>query len=134
MKGYEVDHTIIKLACPKLVTLIEEHQFHNQEQVEQQLHSYLDAYVSQHVDSIVLGCTHFVFYRKWIHKIAKNVHLVDGNDGTTRHLKALLIEKGQLRIQGQGSLQLEVSSHDALHQTLAEELLAIEIDSVITGM
>lgn len=38
-------------------------------------------------DSIVLGCTHFIYYKKIIRQIIpKKIEILDGNEGTVRHL------------------------------------------------
>lgn len=39
-------------------------------------------------DSIVLGCTHFVYFKQLIRQIIPpHVHILDGNQGTVKHLK-----------------------------------------------
>ena len=41
----------------------------------------------EHYETIVLGCTHFVFYRALIQALAGSaIQLIDGNDGTVKHL------------------------------------------------
>ena len=44
------------------------------------LHDYFDQYDLAHIDSVVLGCTHFVFYRDYFRELLpNNVAIVDGN-------------------------------------------------------
>ena len=46
----------------------------------------LDEYVA-----IVLGCTHFVYFKKYLKKVLpKHMKIYDGNEGTVRHLKECL--------------------------------------------
>ena len=43
------------------------------------------------IDTIVLGCTHFIFYKEYIRELLGNKHqIIDGNLGTAKHLKAQL--------------------------------------------
>lgn len=45
--------------------------------------------------TVVLGCTHFIFYRPHIRKLLPpEIDIIDGNAGTVHHLKNLLEEKG----------------------------------------
>ena len=38
-------------------------------------------------ETIVLGCTHFIYYRNMIQALAgDDIHLIDGNEGTVNHL------------------------------------------------
>ncbi len=38
-------------------------------------------------ETIVLGCTHFIYYRRLLQALAGNaIQLIDGNEGTVRHL------------------------------------------------
>ncbi len=51
---------------------------------------------------IVLGCTHFIFYRKIIEEIVPgNIRIIDGNTGTVRNMKSIL-ESGRLLAVGKG--------------------------------
>jgi glutamate racemase len=55
-------------------------------------------------DAIVLGCTHFLFYRDMIKKLfPPDVSIVDGNDGTVRNLKRTL-EKSNALHEGSGKI------------------------------
>lgn len=39
-------------------------------------------------DSIVLGCTHFIYFKKIIQELIPSyIHILDGNKGTVKHLK-----------------------------------------------
>lgn len=93
MKQYEEEHTIYKQPCPKLVELVEQNLLDEKDIVLKQLHEYLDHYQTKQVDSLVLGCTHFVFYKEALKEVMPHVSLIDGNEGTARHLEDLLMEK-----------------------------------------
>ncbi len=65
--------------------------------------------LGQPVESVVLGCTHYVFLKKAIRKVLPDVALYDGNLGTARQLRNLLLERGALRETGAGGILLNTS-------------------------
>ncbi|MCI5628348.1 MAG: glutamate racemase, partial [Clostridium sp.] len=75
--------------------------------------------------SVVLGCTHFVFYRDYMEKILDhNIKIIDGNKGTTNHLKDVLRERNELRDENEeGSVTIYNSSEDKRFIKLSEKLL-----------
>ena len=77
------------------------------------LTAYLAPYDLTQVDSIVLGCTHFVFYRPVLRELLPaHVALIDGNRGTVLHLMDLLKQRRALCTQGHGGIVIENSSAD----------------------
>ncbi|MBQ1273972.1 MAG: glutamate racemase [Cellulosilyticum sp.] len=80
-------HRVDALPLPELVTFAETKNFD-----EEMLTTYfkeklstlnLDEYVG-----IVLGCTHFIYFKKYLEKILpKHIKIYDGNEGAVRHLK-----------------------------------------------
>ncbi len=125
MLKYNKDNVIYKLPCPKLVEIVENDQLSNKQIVEETLKEYLSSYDLSTIDSIVLGCTHFVFYKEQLQKIVGNqISIIDGNEGTTRHVKELLQAKNQLQVVNQvGKVTILNSSEDEAYQTLSKELL-----------
>ncbi len=84
------EHRAVSLPLPELVTLAEAKNFDEtiiKEYFDEKLAEYnLDEYVG-----IVLGCTHFVYFKKYLKDILpKHMKIYDGNEGTIRHLKECL--------------------------------------------
>lgn len=101
MEKFEDDHSIDKVPCPKLVRLVEEKQATNMDVVKPVLYDYLKQSNLDSLDSIVLGCTHFLYFKKSLQEILpSHVSIIDGNLGTTNHLKNVLMKKGLLNEQG----------------------------------
>ncbi|ACL69020.1 glutamate racemase [Halothermothrix orenii] len=49
----------------------------------------------QEYGTLVLGCTHFLYFRDIFNKIIPDhIDIIDGNKGTVRHLKNLLLQSG----------------------------------------
>ena len=92
---------------------------------EDLLHTILGPYAGK-LDALVLGCTHYPFVKKTIAKILGDATvLLDGGEGTARQTRRCLEQAGLLR-SGEGSIQIENSSHDAKLLALAAHLLTEE--------
>lgn len=96
MDRFKQEHEIVKVACPKLVRIVEQDQLDDEGIVNAALKEYLDFSCIESINSIVLGCTHFPFFKDKLKKLCPNVRLVDGSVGTTLHLKSLLESKNLL--------------------------------------
>ena len=96
MNRFKDEHHIIKVPCPELVRMVEDNKLDDAYLVESCLKEYLTASDYKNLDSIVLGCTHFPFYTKYLEKLCPNVHIIEGSVGTTLHTKDLLEQKGLL--------------------------------------
>lgn len=110
MSRFQNDHEIRKIPCPKLVQIVENDQLQDEKLVTEVLQEYLKESDAENLDSIVLGCTHFVFFGQILEKLTEGrVKIVNGNEGTARHLKKLLEDKDLLQATGEGSLHIENS-------------------------
>ncbi|MBQ4309948.1 MAG: glutamate racemase [Lachnospiraceae bacterium] len=80
-----------------LVELIEQGITEGPE-VREVLISHFAQYPGRHIDAVVLGCTHFPYVKDEIAAVlGGGVRLFDGGDGTARHLREVLEERGLLR-------------------------------------
>lgn len=87
----DTNHRTVSLPLPELVQFAEERDFN-----EEKLCTYFAEKFSQYdlneFRGIVLGCTHFVYFRKYLEKILPaHMKIYDGNDGTVRHLRECLL-------------------------------------------
>ena len=125
MSRYDNENTVIKMPCPELVNIVENDLLDNEEIVENQIRSYYKDLDMKKINSIVLGCTHFVFYKEYMEKILNNnIDIVDGNLGTTNHLKETLIERNELKDNNEnGSIKIFNSSKDERFIKLSQKLL-----------
>ena len=76
-----------RLSLQKLVSFAENFEFEGLK-----VHTYLSQSFSPinwvEFDSIVLGCTHFVYFKPLIKQlIPPHIHILDGNKGTIKHLQ-----------------------------------------------
>ena len=99
------------LPCPGLMEFIE-----REEMDSDALHRYLaklfKPFEGMEIDSVVLGCTHYLFIRGAIKKnLPEATRVVDSNEGVIRQLQRKLEENGLLRSSASpGSLTIRSSS------------------------
>ena len=113
------------MPCPQLVNIVENDLLDDEEIVENQIKDYYKDLDMDKINSVVLGCTHFVFYKDYMKKILNNnINIVDGNLGTTNHLKETLRERNELRAENkEGSVTILNSSKDEKFIRLSVKLL-----------
>ena len=96
----------IPLPCPGLMELVETEAH---EQARRYLTELFAPYDLNRVDSVVLGCTHYVFLRPILRELLpETVRVLDGNEGTARQLRRVLTAR-ELLGDGPGGVQLETS-------------------------
>ena len=125
MDRFKADHTIFPEPCPGLVEIVEHGQLDDHDVVMRTLHQYFDQYDLSTIDSVVLGCTHFVFYRDYFRELLPDTAaIIDGNEGTVRHLGVVLESLGKLAPEdAEGGIDLANSDTSARIAQLAQSLL-----------
>jgi glutamate racemase len=118
---------VIDVPCPGLVDRIEEGVF-SEDAFDDLLDRYLTPYHGQKIDSIVLGCTHYVFIKDAIARYAASrfigpVKLIDGNAATVRQLERVLIANELLNSTGNASVEFYTSGDPVRFGPLFYELL-----------
>ena len=126
MKRFDAEHTIFKEPCPDLVQIVESGRLNDHDLVMKALRSHFDRYDLETIDSVVLGCTHFVFYHDYFRELLPNsAAIIDGNEGTVHHLSLVLESLGQLAPESQaGSVELANSDASERIARLSRELLS----------
>lgn len=124
LQRFSQDNTIFSQPCPDLVRIVERGELHNCDVVFAALHKYFDEYDLDSIDSVVLGCTHFVFYRDYFREfLPVRTNIVDGNEGTINHLHKILELNNELASDSQeGSITLTNSDTSERMQNLAKSL------------
>ncbi|MBT1172423.1 glutamate racemase [Bifidobacterium sp. MA2] len=126
MERFDSDNEIFKEPCPDLVEIVESGRLGDHDLVMRTLHGYFDQYDLDRIDSVVLGCTHFVFYRDYFRELLpERAAVIDGNEGTVRHLGVVLESLGGLAPEdATGSVELANSDPSERIAALSRELLA----------
>lgn len=91
MESYNSNNKVIKIPCPELVNIVEQNLLNDEDLVIKQLTKYFENYNTSDIDSIVLGCTHFIFFKEYLQQIFnENTKIFDGNSGVASHLRNTL--------------------------------------------
>lgn len=99
-----MDDLVDVLSLQDLVLFAERFEFDSPE-LFNYLQSKLESFNWNEYNSIVLGCTHFNYFKNQLRKfIPETVHILDGNQGTVNRLKSLIVEG-----EGSGKIDFYVS-------------------------
>jgi glutamate racemase len=123
----DLDHKIENIACEGLVEMIE-----NGKVDDGALFEYFDVLFKTHkidkIDSLVLGCTHYVFIKDTLNKYMKmrfggEKSIFDGNLGTAKQLKRVLESNNMINFNAENGTVLLYSSGkseviEKMHQLL----------------
>ena len=102
------EQTVDLHALPVMVEFAEKFIF-DEDIIIQYLLDEFAKYDLREYSAVVLGCTHFIFYRKHFMKILpQGVEIIDGNIGTVNRLMTLL-ENRKLGCSSKGSLEFYCS-------------------------
>lgn len=118
-------------ACPLLVPLIEEAWF-DEPVTDQILHRYLDPLLTERIDTLVLGCTHYPLLREAIARVAgPEVTLVDSAHNCALAVEETLGARGLAAPRRQvGSLDVALTDATEGFLRVAEEALDLQIGDV----
>lgn len=111
-----VDDCVDELSLQELVTFAENGVFDGVE-VEQYLKKQLNSCDLEHTCSIVLGCTHFTFFKTLIKEIVlelsgKTIPVIDGNAGTVNYLKTFIKEDASINTALEDRIRLFESGRE----------------------
>lgn len=104
-------HLVDLLALPRLVSFAERGEFDSKE-VYQYLKEMLEPFCLEEYGELVLGCTHFNYFKDSFQKLLPaDVRFIDGSIGTINQLKRVLEQRGQLEEMG-GSVSYYASGRE----------------------
>jgi len=127
---YENQAKIIPIACDGLMEFVEKGDLEG-EFLDGYFEKYIEPYMSENVETIVLGCTHYPFLRPHLRKYlgGRSVDIIDGSFGTARELKRRIAQKGLLvEEEREQKIIFENSSQDEKMIDLSWKLLNMPIE------
>lgn len=105
---------ILKIPAPKLVKLVEE-GITEGPLVQDYLKTLFMAYDLEKIESVVLGCTHFLYCEPSIQSFFNHgVKIFDGHQGTVNHVIDLLEAYDLLEARGPGGYEIINSKSEAM--------------------
>ena len=92
---------ILPVSCPGLVEIIE-NPLSKPAAVAEYLQQLAEPLSGQAVGAVVLGCTHYVFVKAAVAAAFPGAAVIDGNQGTVKHLQCQLAAQGLLSRRPEG--------------------------------
>jgi glutamate racemase len=128
---YEPDVRIYSQACPLFVPLVEEGWL-DHEVTRLTAHEYLKPVLAQHVDTLVLGCTHYPLLKPLLQDVVgKDVKLVDSAEAMAEQTASLL---GEMRLmnpqRSPPQYHFHVTDVPLRFQTIGERFLGRTLSNV----
>jgi glutamate racemase len=122
---------IFSQPCPLLVPVAEEPLIHDKIAIDI-IRYYLKNLKQKHVDTLVLGCTHYPILKNLISEVmGSNIALVDSASSTAGHVKDLLRRHNLLKkSKSKGRIRFFVSDEVENFQKIGERFLGIKIKSI----
>ncbi len=130
---HQVDqnHQVDLLPLPKLVEFAENSSF-SDGQAEDYLRAVLAPFDLNRYCTVVLGCTHFNYFKDSFHKILpEEIAMLDGSYGTVNNLHRMLQERDLLET-GSGNVQYYTSGRSAEQLRPRYEALLGRLDDMLT--
>lgn len=122
-------HIVDLHPLPELVRYAEKNVFDTRE-IEKYLLNEFSSYSLEDYSVVVLGCTHFNFFRDTLARIfPKGTKLIEGSDGTIKYLNSVLKEKKLLEynefsveyyLSGRPAREADLQRFKALHERLEQ--------------
>ena len=104
LKKFSAEEFVDLIAMPKLVEYAESVEF-NSKEIEDYLKKQLQEFNLNDYSEIVLGCTHFPFFKEEIKKVVpQSISIIDGSKGVANRLKDILQKNNLL---GNNNLKIE---------------------------
>lgn len=92
LERVDKEHEAHLIPLPMLVRFAEKGDFESPE-IEAYLREVLSPFELEKYAAVVLGCTHFNYFKEHFRKVfPEEIHFVDGNEGTLRQLQRVLPE------------------------------------------
>ena len=95
----DIEDQVFFLPAPELVHSAEEFIFDSNDLREMMMHKLAGIDLSE-VGALVLGCTHFIYFKPMLQNfLPQHIELVDGNGGTVRRLNSLITPTEESHIE-----------------------------------
>ena len=130
LRALNPDVHVTTRACPLLVPLIEEGWL-DSPVTDEIIRQYLRPLLSDGVDTIVLGCTHYPLLRKAIARVAgEKIALVDSAQNCATAVKELLERETLSETRAGGTLRVALTDPPDAFLQVAGEALGLDVGAV----
>lgn len=113
VRKFASDVEIVRQVCPGLVQVVEKGQVDSPE-TDQMLADYVRPLIEAQVDTIVLGCTHYVFLRRAVQNlVGPDVAVIDSGQAVARQVTRVLEDNALVNAKGDVGKTLYFTTGDA---------------------
>ncbi len=121
--------TIVKKAGPKFVSLVEDNEL-DSPRAKEIIREYMSPMLSEDMNVLVLGCTHYQFLKEQITEFAPNVNIIDPSEHTAQETMAKLQSRDKLSDNKfEGNVEFFVTKESKEFNILASSLLGFDCPS-----
>lgn len=126
LHAIDSDVQVIAQGCPKLVLLVEK-QEKETSVISETIHQYIKPLAVAGVDTVILSCTHFPFFRKEIEEcLGSGVTVIDPAEETARLAKETLEEKKLLHGGKKGRVEICFTQNMELGKSIARQMISVD--------
>jgi glutamate racemase len=132
LKQIDIELKVKSKACPLLVPLAEEGWTEN-EIARNTLSVYLEDFIDNDIDSIILGCTHYPLFKSTLQSLFENrtISIIDSADAIAEMAHDILKKLNQLNPESKkGSLECHVSDRPQRFRELSERFLGMPLPDI----
>jgi len=123
------NHRVDSLSLGTLVDYVEKENFDKKKILNYLKKRFKDIDLNLY-ETVVLGCTHFIFYKDFFREfLPDHIEIIDGNIGTVRHLKDVLIEENLYKSDIERSKIKFYSSRNNIEDEIKFEKLLVKYRS-----
>jgi glutamate racemase len=113
--------TVVRQPCPGLADMVEDGVLAGPE-LDARMAEYVAPLRAADVDTVVLGCTHYVFVRDAIQQALPGVKLLDSSPAIARRTRQILEEANALAPAGPGSVRIYTTADPAGAERIVHRL------------
>lgn len=114
---------VISEACPLLASMAEEGKATSKESLDA-IHNYMEVFKRNHIDTIVLGCTHYPIYEEIIKKeFLDKVNLINTGEAVAKKVKSYLIQNKLQRRGTKIQSRIVISKKEDNFDKIAKNIL-----------
>lgn len=134
LKNLRPDCKVYSQACPLLVPLIEEN-YHTRPEAKKILRNYVRPLKHAHVDTLILGCTHYpIMYKDFKRTMGSRVNVIDSGKIMAAYLKNFLADHPAMEKKlSKNGKRLFLTTDDPerfKNHEFAKKLLKLDIDTI----
>lgn len=119
---------VVRDPCPGLADMVEDGMLSGPE-LDARLADYVAPLRAAGVDTVVLGCTHYVFVRDAIQQaLGPDVRLLDSSEAIARRTRQILAESAALERAGRGTVRIVTTGDPADASTVVQRLWGEPVD------